>query len=82
MENNIEELKSAIHAALDERTRIAEPEHKEHHDWLRERIQKEQARTIFWQGLAQKTLPGLIATLAMAALGWLWHFITTHIKWS
>lgn len=82
MPADIDAFKDAMRALLEERSRVPEAEHREHHDWVRERIAKEQARTAFWQALAQKSLPGIVWALVVAAATGLWHLIKNHLTWS
>jgi len=75
-------LRELMHSVLDERARIAEDTHREHHAWVQARIDREQARSQFWFAMAQKTLPGMLVGLLAAAATWAWSVIRTHINWT
>lgn len=75
-------LIDALREALAERARIPEEEHREHHEWVRGQIERQQARTAFWQALAAKSLPAMVWSLIAAGAGWIWHLIRSHVTWS
>ena len=75
-------LRDVITSVLDDRSRIPEEEHREHHDWVRSQIDRQRARADFWAALAQKSLPAIIVTLLGAGASWVIHLLRTHINWS
>jgi hypothetical protein len=75
-------LRSLLHEVLNERARVPEAEHREHHDWVRGQIERQQARSEFWRALAQKSLPAMAWSLIAAAAGWLVTMARNHIHWS
>jgi hypothetical protein len=56
--------------------------HSEHHAWVQAQIQRTEARARFWQNLADKSLPVILASLFIAAAGWAWSVASTHIQWN
>lgn len=77
-----DQLKQAIAEALDARARIPELEHRAHHDWVREQIDKGKARREFWSAVMQKSLPAIAWTLLSAAAVGAWNLLKGHISWN
>jgi hypothetical protein len=75
-------LRHLLREVLDERARIPQEEHREHHEWVRGQIERGQARAEFWRALAAKSLPAMVWSLVAAGAGWLWHLIRSHVTWS
>lgn len=73
-----DDLKAALREVMEEKRRVSNDEHTEHHAWVRAQIDKANKRADFYANLASKSLPALVYTLIVAALGW----IGTHVKWS
>lgn len=61
---------------------LSEDAHREHHEWVRASIDRQRARANFWKGLANKSLPAIVATLILSALAWLWSVLQTHVTWN
>lgn len=66
----------------DKHEHIAEDAHREHHEWVQACIDRQRARADFWKGLADKSLPAIVATLILSALAWLWSVLQTHVTWN
>lgn len=81
MSDDMDMMKCAVREVLDERSKIPPELHTTHHDWIKLQIEKQQARTEFWQQMLAKSLPAMIGSLCLAAAGWLWHYVTTHVVW-
>lgn len=61
---------------------IAEDAHREHHEWVQARIEKERASAAFWQSMAEKSLPALFVALVVGGLGWMASLVRNHITWN
>lgn len=81
MDIDKEELRSLLREALSAHSGFDTGEHQEHHDWLRQRIEREKARAEFWTSLAGKSLPAVIWSAIVAVSGWLWTVVKDHIVW-
>jgi polyferredoxin len=79
--SDLDALKCAIRDVLDERTKMPSEEHRDHHDWVRLQIEKQQARTEFWRALFAKSLPAIVWSALAAGATWAYHWIVTHVTW-
>ena len=71
-------IAAALNTVFEERARMPEEAHREHHAWVAARIAKERAREEFWQSMAAKSLPMLVVAL----LGSLGTAIVHAVKWA
>lgn len=81
-EINPETLREVLNDVLDQRARIGQEQHREHHAWVQARIDRERARSEFLVALAHKSLPGIAWGLIAACLGWVINYVRTHITWN
>ena len=63
------EIKQAVHAALDERDGMDRERHRDDHDWVYERRQREQRRTQRREILQDKIKATLIGGLLLLIVG-------------
>jgi len=77
--SDMDTLKCAVREVLDERAKMPSEEHRDHHDWVRMQIEKQKARTAFWEAMIAKSLPAIVVSLIGAGLGWAYHWIVTHL---
>ena len=72
-----EEIKQAVHAALDERDGLDRERHRDDHEWVYERRQREQLRTqrreILHDKIKATLIGGLLLLIVGGVLTWLYN---------
>lgn len=67
-DENLEGFKRALHEVLDERRRTDEETHKEHHDWIREEIERRKRKRDDWEKIKNQIVGwSIIAFLGSVA---------------
>lgn len=66
---DVDAIKQAVHAALDERDGLDRETHRAHHDYLNRRIEREERRERRRQELADKIKATVIGGLLLLAVG-------------
>lgn len=80
MEPTNSQLMEAIQA-LTAHHEMTQAEHLQEHEWVRAQIARERAKAAFWAALVDKSLPTILAALAVAAAAGIWQVLKTHFAW-